>query len=400
MKRKVLIRYVVLCMIVAFSLFGCAKESTELKDSLETSKVTQVQPSGNTSEDRSSPIHQVDHVKRNIKENHYIDAGVYMPAQTTCSTYRVELLDSDPIDIAKKLFPNEGPYTVTNKDYATNVLTSDGKTICITPSRIYSGAAIDEDGKKWEEIEILLNSFTQQEAKVSSKSLDFLSYDEAIKLGKETIKNLGVCLDPVLQVCVGMDAAELISFQKELLKVDEESQYESYNPFGKAYIFSDLSSDYDAYYLKFGFRYDGIPLYGYEGEPLVMTQTSEASPSAMYADMVISSNGIERINIFGTYSSMEKSITEPILTFEQVIAKYEEQYEETLLPTEPETWIISSIYMEYLPVWEDELYLIPYWCFLGDVEYSSPQTGEQLHIAAAFGDRLNAFSGENFEYGG
>lgn len=348
------------------------------------------------------PLKQID---LELKENHQIHAAVYAPDIRDLPSYKLEPIQFDPQAVAAVLIPDDSsPFTVDYDEMrkCSFLTTENGNVLRIGSSSIllYRNQDQGDPAKfsKYDTILNLLTEYAQSNPDRQKDSLAFMTMQEVIQRGETILKDLGIVWQPVLQTSIGMDHEQIMQYQQEHISEYEGLQLQ------KMPILDHLTQDDDAYLLVFGFSYNGVPIYGFPQEPKMEIQGDGPFPIYMYAEMIITPQGIPWFNLTSGYKIVETD-TSPLLSAEEAVAKYKQEWDSTILPLADENWEVYAIYLEYITKWADgSPYLTPYWCLGRDATITNQLTGETVWSRevefSGNGARFNAFTGEELLYGG
>lgn len=339
-----------------------------------------------------------------LKENHQIHAAVYAPNIQELPSYKLEPLQFDPQAVATVLIPDDSsPFTVDYDEMrkSSTLTTENGNVLSIGSSSILLWNGDQSDPTKFSKYDTILNLLTeyaQSNPDQQNDSLTFMTMEEATRRAENIFKELGLCWQPVLQTGIGMDHQQLMQYQQERLPEYEGIQLKK-NP-----VLDNLTQEDDAYLLTFGFSYNAVPIYGFSQEPDIELRSDSPIPVYMSAEMIITPQGIPWFNLTGGYKIVETEVR-PLLSAEEAVAKYRQKWDVTLLPPADENWEVHSIYLEYITKWADgSPYLTPYWCLGRDSQVTNHFTGEKEWSRevgfSGTGVRFNAFTGEDYSYGG
>lgn len=339
-----------------------------------------------------------------LKENHQIHAAVYAPNIQELPSYRLEPLQFDPQAVATVLIPDDSsPFTVDYDEMrkSSTLTTENGNVLSIGSSSILLWNEDQSDPTKFSKYDTILNLLTeyaQSNPDQQNDSLTFMTMEEATRRAENIFKELGLCWQPVLQTGIGMDHQQIMQYQQEQLPEYEGIQLK------KAPVLEDLTQEDDAYLLTFGFSYNAVPIYGFSQEPDIELRSDSPYPVYLSAEMIITPQGIAWFNLTGGYKIVETEVR-PLLSAEEAVEKYRQKWDVTLLPPEDENWEVYAIYLEYITKWADgSPYLTPYWCLGRDSQVTNRFTGEKEWSRevgfSGTGVRFNAFTGEDYSYGG
>jgi hypothetical protein len=199
---------------------------------------------------------------------------------------------------------------------------------------------------------------------------------------------------------VAMSHTDLAAYQAELMK---DEGYAAFVDLGKTARLDQLGETDDAYYIQFSFSRASVPLFDQWHEQSPMSAGDVVPPVSTYAEILLTGGGIRGFALVGAYADAgNPPEVRPLLGVEEMLAIVAEKYSLQIV-TDPFT--ITRIYLEYLPLYAKdtlqfgtELTLTPYWCF----EFSTTFTNDAgLPVTNTAGaDRFNAFTGEDYAYGG
>lgn len=340
-----------------------------------------------------------------LKENHQIHAAVYAPNIQELPSYRLEPLQFDPQAVATVLIPDDSsPLTVSYDEMrkSTTLTTENGNILTIGSSSIslYRNQEQSDPAEfsKYDVIFNLLTEYAESNPDCQEDSLSFMTMEEATRRAENIFKELGLCWQPVLQTSIGMDHKQIMQYQQERL-----SEYKGIELL-KTPVLDNLTQENDTYLLTFGFSSNGLPIYGFPQEPEMELLSDTPSPVYMYAEIMITPQGIPWFYVNGGYKIMEADVS-PLLSAEDAVEKYRQKWDVALLPPADENWTVYTIYLEYITKWVDgSLYLTPYWCLGRDRQVTNHFTGETAWSRecgfSGTGVRFNAFTGEEHLYGG
>ncbi len=334
-----------------------------------------------------------DHVEISLEENHFIDADVYTSQSKMLANPILKPLEISPETGASIFFPEDkSASSIENIDGITVLMTEEENRFS-TQRGIISYYKEGQAGKEYGEIENLMWRYSQDESQKQNASLNFMSQEEAVGLGVDILKNLGICFDPVLESCVAMDHQQLMDYQQHLFDSDEY-----YNEFGKVYTLHDLNENHDSYLCTYTFSYQGIPVFGHEGEAPFQFAEGIFPPYASSATILISRQGVMAFRLIGAYTELTQDELVSIIPVDQIIEAYKEKSDLVILTDKRR---VGCIYLEYIPVIRDYgIALTPYWCISIDYEAKSYLDGQPTWAEAVMGERFNALTGEDMAYGG
>lgn len=381
--KKSLIVYIAVVAVVLLSIFISHKDAPQGKNNVTPA------PEPNVSEPQ--------HISEQLTDGLYIDADVPSPTLEKYSSYTLGKLSLESETAKAVFFPENGTVSMVYTDAQGNAYESGDYAIFgengerLSKSR-YNVSFNNAQYQQHLEIEDLLDRYAEKYPEEKEHSLAFMSREEALALGASTIQALGIPFTPVADVCIGLEHNRIMAWQQELL--NDKSSY--YDPFGKAIILSRLDDDDDAYYLRFSFSYKDISIFGVDS-PDISFADAVFPPSAAYAKMLITANGIEHFDLYPAYVVSGVKESGPIISPEDAIAKVKESYENMILFGKAK---IISICIEYIPFeTAGQTVLRPYWC-LSIAHENTGEDGKTYWSDHLTAERINAFTGEDLKYGG
>lgn len=350
-KRIAMVLAAVFCLL---SLAGCGRkgEEKELFDAPAETQPAQSDP-GMPTQETSDHIDLSD-FQRTAVDNQTGVVAVYAPNRAQCTSYRLKPLEVAMEDALHILCPEDTSRARTMDDHGLVSLNTDnGTQILCEPGRVSLSV---QDGEKYTEIETLLQLRGDAYAEEQRKNLDFMTWEEASSQVENMIRALRMRLEPKLEICIGMDHAQLTAYQQELLQTDPY-----YDEFGEAYELSELDADDDCYYLCYSFTQDGISVYQSEHFPFVSRVISGAEMCPSYVTALISREGIRKFSLMGGYSQVDPVETNTITPAEQVAKQACNRLDLDYFDSEKR---IASVCLNYIPVhnFKDDSYeMEPYW---------------------------------------
>lgn len=231
------------------------------------------------------------------------------------------------------------------------------------------------------------------------RPLSFMSPKDAVKQGEDLIKKLGL-MDIKSEQIVGLEAEEIMNWQKELLK---DSGYKEGLDIGKTTILKDLDAGDDAYLLTFSFQYQNIPIFNQDTEPSIASASDGLAPLSAKAAMLVTSKGLRYFSIAGGISANgTTSKPQAIISGDQALSKLVEKYEDTVRFGKQ---CITEVWLEYIPISDNNnqkpdapVTLTPYWCFR--LASFDDETGKMEERELDSAERINAITGADLAYGG
>ncbi len=406
MKRNVCAA-LTLSLLSLLILAGCHDNNTPKETLVATAIPTETPLSPLTEIDPTAAVNETSlkQIDLELKENHRIHAAVYAPDIQELPSCKLEPLQFDPQAVAAVLIPDDSsPFTVDYDEMrkSLTLTTENGNVLRIGSSSILLYRNQDQgDPAKFSKDDTILNLLTEY-AKSNpdhqKDSLTFMTMEDAIQRAENIFKELGLCWQPVLQTSIGMDHQQIMQYQQERLPEYDGIELQ------KTPVMDNLTQEDDTYLLTFGFSYNAVPIYGFSQEPDIELRSDSPIPVYMSAEMTITPQGITSFNLTGGYKIVETDVR-PLLSAEEAVVKYKQKWDSTILPLADENWKVYAIYLEYITKWADgSPYLTPYWCLGRDSMITNRLTGETAWSRevgySGTGVRFNAFTGEEFLYGG
>lgn len=373
MLRKI-IAHLACLLILALAFTGCGTDQAAA--AVETAETEVI----------SQPMAEKRHISRQLSENHVLDADVYAPEEKSCESFALTPLSITPEEAADILFPeDDSQRTVENRTLTTQA----GNRVRVESGMLDFSRDRDLD---WE-IENVLGEYARMNPGEQGTALDFMTYQEAQEYGEKLLKDLGVCFEPVLQTCVGLTHQQLEDYQQELF--NRPGGYGFKTP-----VLTGLTEADDAYLLTFAFTWNGIPIYGWEGEPSMGYGPGGFPVFLSHASMVISRRGLTSLSVWEVYGTAEPGDTRELVDVEPLLDAYREHWAEFTQNNPQEKLRVNAIFLEYMPIPRDgTVTLVPYWCFPTEMELQNTFTGEKIWDCGS-AERYNAFTGEDLTFGG
>lgn len=382
--KKRLILYISLIAIILLSIFISGKKNKQQEDN-------------NVMQTPAPNVSQTIHINEQLTDGLYIDADVPNPTSEKCSSYTLGSLSLDTETAKTIFFPDNSSASLVHTDPQGKTYESGDYAICgqngerLTKSN-FSVSFNNAQYQQHLEIEDLLERYSTNHPEEIEHSLSFMSREDAIASGINTLKALGIQFTPVVDICIGLEHNKIIAWQQELLNDTNNI----YDPFGKAIILSNLNDSDDAYYIRFSFRYEDIPIFGVNS-PGITFADAVFPPPAAYAKMLITPNGIEHFDLYPAYTVSDVKENRTIISPETAIANVTKSYENMILFSKAK---IISICLEYIPFeGNGETVLRPYWSLFITHE-NTGEDGKTYWSDHLTAERINAFTGEDLKYGG
>lgn len=323
----------------------------------------------NTVPETTAPVYEP-HITMSLRENCMVDADVEAPEDSLCASPAVALWEPNPESVKATLFPQDDVtlQEIDPESYGFSLKSHSGAQAELYPGSLYfstQNTAADTAQH--------IAQYQADHPEKSGSPLDFLSPQDAVSLGTETLKALEISLDPVLERRYSMTREDL-----------QEQQISNWN---------------DTYYLRFTFSYEGIPLYGTAEElALPSLDYNNVPPSKTQAEMLITAQGIQYLNLTNLYVIVNSGNTQPRMAPREALNLLRQSLADQG-SSDPHR--VTRICLQYIPV-TAEAYttLTPYWCFWMDYQYIDEYDGKTVSVKNGKVERFNAYTGADFLSGG
>lgn len=351
-----------LCIL---ALSGCGKaepDSTDLLMETENASVknTQTVPVAEASAmtGKNVDLTAVVQEEKNLTK----EVVVKGPADWTCNTYRLTLMDDLPeAEIRSILLPNDNSKAEMKEPELSGcqvLETGSGKLIYNHNNWISLEASDPEEKDKYVMITELLQWKYREDPSAKPLDLEFMSAQDAENQMKDILNAFHMPLTPHLSYMAGMDHEQIMDYQAYLFKNDE-----TYDPFGDRVEMTDLNQDYDAYYMEFYFTLDGIPVF----QSPDFGWYSQAEPEEAYleickAEILLTGKGIQQFTLQAGIQKAEPIENKPLVDAETAaknmlleIGKYPWQG----------TYQLDAMQLNLVPVFrfgDHTGTLVPLWC--------------------------------------
>ena len=365
-------------LLACLMLWGCgAKEP-----SVPTTQVTVAAEVAETSATtETEPISE--HLQLQPLENYKVDADVISYGVTSAAPVEMAPLGLTAEQLLSILMPEDASQrTVENEEFRRIVTTEQGSSLTFTDSYFTAFRGGYEHQDLWE-METLLSGWAEDYPEDAVHPLDFISPEEAIQKAKDVLKQMNVGYEPVVDIFAALTGPEINAYQQVLLVDDPD-----YSALGKFHMLPELTDAHDAYYLRFSFTFNGIPVTA----PSAVSHTYGIiiPPEAV---MLITREGVARITCLNLRTLTSVGEARPLITPEQAIEGMGKVVQNRFYPQE--SYYTSQLKLGYLPLCADgKTTLIPY----RGVEVLAPPYPDDLppqfrpHISKWF----NGFTGAYF----
>ena len=340
---KKLLPILLACLI----LWGCgAKEP-----SVPTTQVTVAAEVAETSvTTETEPISE--HLQLQPLENYKVDADVISYGVTSAAPVEMAPLGLTAEQLLSILIPEDTSQRtvemVESRQFKRIVTTEQGSRLAFSENYFIGSRGGYEDDDLWE-IEDLLTFWAEDHPEDAVHTLDFMSPEEALQKAKDVLKQMNVGYEPVVDIFAALTGPEINAYQQVLLDDPD------YSALGKFHMLPELTDAHDAYYLRFSFTFNGIPV------------TAPRSVSHTYgiiippeAVMLITREGVARITCLNLRTLTSVGEARPLITPEQAIEAMGKVVQVRFYPQE--SYYTSQLKLGYLPLCaEGKTTLVPYW---------------------------------------
>ena len=363
-------------LLACLMLWGCgAKEApaptqvTVAAEVAETSATTGTEPIS-------------EHLQLQPLENYKVDADVISYGVTSAAPVEMAPLGLTAEQLLSILMPEDASQrTVENEEFRRIVTTEQGSSLIFTDGNFNAYRGGYEHQDLWE-METLLSGWAEDHPEDAVHPLDFMSPEEALQKAKDVLKQMNVGYEPVVDVFAALTGPEINAYQRVCL--DDPM----YTEFGKFHMLPELTDAHDAYYLRFSFAFNGIPV----SSSCVVSHTYD-SPFAPDADMLITRKGVVSFSCLGLQALKSVGEPQPLITPEQAIEAMGKVVQNRFPPQE--SYRTTRLKLGYLPLYADgKTTLIPYW----GVEVLPSQCPDDLppQFRPHISDWFNGFTGAYF----
>lgn len=241
------------------------------------------------------------------------------------------------------------------------------------------------------EIADIMRRYSERAESSDDNELGFLTKEQAVENAVALFDRLQVFGTPDIRCFAAMTHDEIAAYQMELMN---DAHYAEFVEIGKTKLLDSLTEADDAYYLRFSFSNQRIPIFDRDYEQPLQSAAEDFYNRSLGAEMLITASGIRYFSMSGTFSASADN-SQKVISAEEALNLFTEKYE---LQIVSEPIIITKVYIEYLPINQNhsngEVSFTPYWC----LEYSLSGRGGSPRLAGA--ERFNAITGKDYAYGG
>ena len=323
-----------------------------------------------------------EHLQLQPLENYKVDADVISYGVTSAAPVEMAPLGLTAEQLLSILMTEDtSKRTVENEEFRRVVTTEQGSSLIFTDSNFIAYRGGYEHQDLWE-MQTLLSGWAEDHPEDAVHTLNFMSPEEALQKAKDVLKQMNVGYEPVVDVFAALTGPEINAYQQVCL--DDPM----YTEFGTFHMLPELTDAHDAYYLRFSFAFNGIPL----SSPGVISHTYGAV-FAPDADILITREGIAYFSCLGLQALKSVGETRPLITPEQAIEAMGKVVQDRFPPQE--SYRTTRLELDYLPLYADgKTTLIPYW----GVEVLSSQFPDDVppQFRPHISDWFNGFTGAYF----
>ena len=364
-------------LLACLMLWGCGAKEL----SVPTAQVTVAAEVAETSvTTETEPISE--HLQLQPLENYKVDADVISYGVTSAAPVEMAPLGLTAEQLLSILMPEDASQRMAeNVEFRRIVTTEQGSSLTFTDSYFTAFRGGYEHQDLWE-METLLSGWAEDHPEDAVHPLDFMSPEEALQKAKDVLKQMNVGYEPVVDVFAALTGPEINAYQQVCL--DDPM----YTEFGKFHMLPELTDAHDAYYLRFSFAFNGIPV----SSSCVVSHTYD-SPFAPDADMLITRKGVVSFSCLGLQALKSVGEPQPLITPEQAIEAMGKVVQDRFPPQE--SYRTTRLKLGYLPLYADgKTTLIPYW----GVEVLPSQCPDDLppQFRPHISDWFNGFTGAYF----
>ena len=369
-------------LLACLMLWGCgAKEvpaPTQVTAATEAAETTVAAEPTET-----EPISE--HLQLQPLENYKVDADVISHGVTSAAPVEMAPLGLTAEQLLSILMTEDTSKQtaemVESRQFKRIVTTEQGSRLAFSEN-FFIGSRGGYEDQDLSEMETLLTFWAEDHPEDAVHTLDFMSPEEALQKAKDVLKQMNVGYEPVADVFAALTGPEINAYQQVCL--DDPM----YTEFGKFHMLPELTDAHDAYYLRFSFAFNGIPL----SSPGVISHTYGAV-FAPDAAMLITREGIAYFSCLGLQALKSVGEPQPLITPEQAIAAMGKVVQDRFPPQE--SYRTTRLELGYLPLYADgKTTLIPYW----GVEVLSSLVPDDLppQFRPHISDWFNGFTGAYF----
>ena len=336
-------------LLACLMLWGCgAKEvpaATQVTAAAEAAETTVAAEPTET-----EPISE--HLQLQPLENYKVDADVISYGVTSAAPVEMAPLGLTAEQLLSILIPEDTSQRtvemVESRQFKRIVTTEQGSRLAFSENYFIGSRGGYED-QDLSEMETLLTFWAEDHPEDAVHTLDFMTPEEALQKAQNVLKQMNVSYEPVVDIFAALTGPEINAYQQVLLDDPD------YSALGKFHMLPELTDAHDAYYLRFSFTFNGIPV------------TAPRSVSHTYgiiippeAVMLITREGVARITCLNLRTLTSVGEARPLITPEQAIEDMGKVVQNRFYPQE--SYYTSQLKLGYLPLCADgKTTLIPYW---------------------------------------
>lgn len=328
-------------------------------------------------------------INRMLTDNVYIDTEVLLPSSEIASYI-----------ICRNVYSPEFLSDVFNQDSSLSVTSSADDPVGFTASTS-DGALFYQEyytlkytySRQDNEIADVLRNYTKNTASYNNADFSEFSRERALAVAESVFDTLNVLGIPKTECFIGLSHDEISDYQMELM---QNEGYAYFVDIGKTLRLDNLSHTDDAYYFWFTFNLNGISIIDTNTTPYLNVSFFDIFPPTVCAELVVTREGVKYFYMYGSFREKGVSEMSPMLPFDSILDEATKKYELQIVTN---TMLFIGAQLEYLYVpnisgIDNDLILTPYWRL--DFRTDIGGRGENIIYA----DRFNAFTGEDYAYGG
>ena len=331
-------------LLACLMLWGCGAKEVPAPTQV-TAATEEAEPTVAT-----EPISE--HLQLQPLENYKVDADVISYGVTSAAPVEMAPLGLTAEQLLSILIPEDTSKQtaemVESRQFKRIVTTEQGSRLAFSEN-FFIGSRGGYEDQDLSEMETLLTFWAEDHPEDAVHTLDFMTPEEALQKAQNVLKQMNVSYEPVVDIFAALTGPEINAYQQVLLDDPD------YAGLGKFHMLPELTDAHDAYYLRFSFTFNGIPV------------TAPRSVSHTYgiiippeAVMLITREGVARITCLNLRTLTSVGEARPLITPEQAIEGMGKVVQNRFYPQE--SYYTSQLKLGYLPLCADgKTTLIPYW---------------------------------------
>ena len=364
-------------LLACLMLWGCGAKEVPAPTQV-TAATEEAEPTVAT-----EPISE--HLQLQPLENYKVDADVISYGVTSAAPVEMAPLGLTAEQLLSILIPEDTSKQtaemVESRQFKRIVTTEQGSRLAFSEN-FFIGSRGGYEDQDLSEMETLLTFWAEDHPEDAVHTLDFMTPEEALQKAQNVLKQMNVSYEPVVDIFAALTGPEINAYQQVLLDDPD------YAGLGKFHMLPELTDAHDAYYLRFSFAFNGIPL----SSPGVMSHTYGAV-FAPDATMLITREGIAYFSCLGLQALKSVGEPQPLITPDEAIEAMGKVVQDRFPPQE--SYRTTRLELGYLPLYADgKTTLIPYW----GVEVLTSQVPDDLppQYRPQISDWFNGFTGAYF----